>query len=100
MILEIVTWTIKPNMEPRFEAAFEQAQTFLENAKGYKSHQFSRCIEETNKYTLLVNWGTLEDHTDGFRQSEQYLEYRALISEYYEPGAILKHYEAIYENAL
>ena len=87
-------------MEVEFEKAFEKAQRFLENAKGYKSHQFKRCIEEPNKYILLVNWETLEDHTKGFRQSEEYLEYRTLINQYYEPNAIMEHYEAVYENAL
>ena len=100
MILEIVTWTIKPNMEDQFESAFENAQQYLMSANGYKSHQFSRCVEDTDKYTLLVNWETLKDHTEGFQQSESYLKYRALIREYYEPGATLEHYQTIYENAL
>ncbi len=29
MILEVVTWDIKPNMESAFELAFGKAQTFL-----------------------------------------------------------------------
>ena len=52
MILKVVTWNIKPNMEREFELAFDKAQKYLANAKGYKSHQFQRCIETFNKYIL------------------------------------------------
>ena len=46
---------------------------------GYISHQLQKCIEKGNRYILLVNWQTLEDHTIGFRESEQYQEWRRLL---------------------
>ena len=98
MILEIVTWKIKPGQEREFENGFRQAQRYLANAAGYCSHQLQRCIEEPGKYLLLVNWEKLEDHTEGFRQSSEYLEYRALISPYYEPGATMEHYAPVQQE--
>jgi heme-degrading monooxygenase HmoA len=92
LILEVVTWEIKPSLEKEFELAFEKAQNILSNAKSYKPHQFYRCIEKSNKYVLLVNWEILEDHTEGFRKSDEYLEYRSLIHQYYQPGAVAEHY--------
>ena len=99
MILEVVRWDIKPDMEHEFEMAFIEAQKFISSARGYKSHQLHRCLEKTNRYVLLVNWEALEDHTEIFRESNEYLEYRSLIHQYCEPGAILEHYETVYENA-
>ena len=32
---------------------------------GYVSHQLQKCTEKGNRYILLVNWQTLEDHTVG-----------------------------------
>jgi len=32
-----------------------------------------------------VNWRSLEDHTVGFRKSEQYQEWRRLLHNFYEP---------------
>lgn len=40
--------------------------------KGCVSHQLQKCLEKPNRYTLLVNWQTLEDHTLGFRRSTGY----------------------------
>jgi heme-degrading monooxygenase HmoA len=99
LILEVVKWDIKPNMENEFEMVFIEAQKFLLGAKGYKSHQLNRCLEKTNRYVLLVNWETLEDHTENFSESNEYLKYRSLIHQYYAPGAILEHYETVNENA-
>mgnify|MGYP000153256952 FL=1 len=40
--------------------------------KGYISHQLKKCVEQDDKYILLVNWETLEDNEIGFRQSDEY----------------------------
>ena len=100
MILEVVQWDIKPNLEKEFELAFEEAQIILSSMSGYKSHQFQKCIEKPNRYILLVNWETLEDHTVGFRKSAVYQEYRSMLIQYYEPGATMEHFEMVYEYAL
>jgi heme-degrading monooxygenase HmoA len=100
LVLEIVTWDIKPNQEQAFESAFAEAQNILSNAHGYKSHQFQKCIEKPNRYVLLVEWDKLENHTVGFQKSVEYQTYRALIKKYYEPGATLEHYELIHKKVL
>jgi len=100
LILEVVNWVVKPNQEKAFESAFEKAQKILSGMCGYRSHQFQKCIEKPNRYILLVEWETLKDHTVGFRESTQYQEYKALLNQYYEPGATMEHYEVVYQNAL
>lgn len=100
MILEVVTWDIKPNLEKEFELAFEKAQEILSSVSGYKSHQFQKRLEKPNRYIFLVNSEALEDHTEGFQKSAVYQEYRSMLNKYYEPGAKMEHYEGVYENAL
>ena len=98
MILEIVKWDIKPNLEREFEEAFMNAQKLLASAQGYLSHQFQKCIEQPSRYILLVKWEKLEDHTIGFQESELYQEYRSMISQYYKPGTTVEHFELVCEN--
>jgi len=100
LVLEVVKWDIKPNKEKEFESAFKKAQKILATMRGYISHQFQKCIEKPNRYILLVKWETLEDHTVGFRESQAYQDYRALLNPYYEPGATVEHYEVVHENTL
>lgn len=51
-----------------------------------------------NKYVLLVQWQTLEDHTLGFRQSPQYQEWKRLLHHFYEPFPTVEHYEPVLGN--
>ena len=96
MILEVALLNVRVGESPAFEQAFEQAQTIIVSMPGYRSHQLQRCLEAKNKYVLLVQWRTLEDHTIGFRQSPQYQEWKQLLHHFYEPFPIVEHYEQVF----
>ncbi len=98
MILEVALLDVKPGLQGEFEAAFGQAQRIITGMPGYISHQLQRCLETPDRYLLLVNWERLEDHTEGFRQSAQYEEWRALLHHFYEPFPEVQHYEIVFEG--
>ena len=98
MILEVAILTVKSGKERQFEADFATAGQFISSIKGYVKHSLRKCLEQNNKYILLVDWENLEDHTIGFRQSAQYLEWKKLLHNYYAPFPIVEHYELIIEN--
>ena len=98
MVLEVAILDVKTSEEQKFEAAFSKAQTIIASMKGYVSHQLQRCIEQPNRYILLVNWQTLEDHTEGFRQSSQYLQWKQQLHHFYDPFPTVEHYETVFEN--
>ena len=100
MILEIAILDIKVGQEPEFEVAFEEAQKIISNMPGYVSHQLQKCIENPSRYILLVNWKTLEDHIEGFRGSEEYQDWRALLHHFYDPFPKVEHYTNVFTNAL
>jgi heme-degrading monooxygenase HmoA len=55
-----------------------------------------RCIEQpANFLLLLVEWETLEAHTEGFRNSEAYQEWRALLHHFYDPFPVVEHFESV-----
>ena len=100
MVLEVAVLDVKPNQEIEFELAFEKAQNIISSMNGYVSHQLQKCIENKSRYILLVNWNTLEDHTVGFRESNQYEEWRSLLHHFYDPFPVVEHYESVYSNGL
>ncbi len=100
MILEVAILDVKLTQEKEFEKAFEQAKKIISSMKGYVSHQLQKCIEKPNRYLLLVNWEKLEDHTIGFRQSQEYQEWKNLLHKFYDPFPQVEHYEMIYQNSL
>lgn len=95
MITEIALLNIKKNESYLFEQAFSKAQTIISLMKGYIEHELQKCVEEDNKYILIVRWETIEDHTEGFRKHERYKEWKELLHHFYEPFPIVEHYKKI-----
>lgn len=95
MILEAAYLQIKPNETTAFETAFKQASSIIASMKGYIDHELQRCIEDDHKYLLLVQWETLADHTEGFRGSIEYQEWKALLHHFYDPFPTVDHFQKI-----
>lgn len=95
MILEVARLDVRPGESDAFEAAFAEAQQIISAMPGYQRHELRRCIEIGDRYLLLVWWDTLESHTEGFRGSEEYQRWRALLHHFYDPFPSVEHYEAI-----
>ncbi|TVX93808.1 antibiotic biosynthesis monooxygenase family protein [Paenibacillus agilis] len=95
MILEVAVLHIKPELINSFEPAFLRASQIISKMKGYINHELQKCMEEDNKYILLVRWETLEDHRKGFRESEEYNEWKEILHHFYEPFPIVEHYTNI-----
>lgn len=95
MILEQAILNIKPGQSDVFEETFKEAQKIISSKKGYIHHDVLKCIEEENKYLLLVEWETLEDHEIGFRKSAEYQDWKKLMHHFYDPFPVVEHYESV-----
>ena len=95
MILEVAILDVKEELLEEFEPTFKEAEKIISNIKGYISHELKHCIEVKNRYILLVQWEKLEDHTVGFRESEEYQEWKALLHHFYDPFPVVEHYESM-----
>ena len=95
MILEHATLDVISGQASAFELAFEGAEAIIASMPGFRSIQLSRCLEREARYLLLVEWDRLEDHTEGFRGSTQYQEWKRLLHHFYEPFPTVEHYERI-----
>jgi heme-degrading monooxygenase HmoA len=100
MILEVAVLIVKDGEETNFEKDFAIAGQYISSIEGYINHSLQKCLEQHNKYILLVNWKDLESHTVRFRQSKQYTEWKKLLHHYYDPFPTVEHYETLIENKL
>ena len=57
--------------------------------------RLARCLERDTGYLLLVEWDRLEDHTQGFRGSPAYQEWRALLHSFYDPFPVVEHFTTV-----
>ncbi|HZZ18026.1 MAG TPA: antibiotic biosynthesis monooxygenase [Opitutaceae bacterium] len=99
MILEVAILEVRAGMEAGFERDFAEASRYISAAKGYVSHELQRCLESPGQYALLVRWETLADHTEGFRNSPAYGEWKRLLHHYYNPFPVVEHYSPVFSQA-
>jgi heme-degrading monooxygenase HmoA len=92
MILEAALLQVKNGAEHEFEEAFKKASAIISSMPGYISHELHKCIEVKGKYLLLVRWNKLEDHTIGFRGSQEYQEWKRRLHHFYEPFPTVEHF--------
>lgn len=65
-------------------------------APGFRSLRLSRCVEHESTYLLLVEWDRLEDHTEGFRTSPEYQEWRKQLHHFYDPFPTVEHFAEVF----
>lgn len=94
-MLEVAILNVRSGSEREFELAFSQAEPIIAASPGYISHQLQRSLETQNRYLLLVNWRTLEDHTQGFRGSPAYQRWRELLHHFYDPFPTVEHFVSV-----
>lgn len=95
MVLEVAILDVKTGQNAEFEAAFPQAAPLIASIPGYVSHELQHCLENPQRYILLVQWQTLDAHTVGFRQSAQYQEWKRLLHHFHDPFPTVEHYVAV-----
>jgi len=96
VIFEHALLPVKPGEEADFESAFAEAKAIIAAMPGFLRLTLSRCLEHPNTYLLLVEWDRLVDHTEGFRGSPQYQEWRRLLHSFYEPFPVVEHFEQVH----
>jgi heme-degrading monooxygenase HmoA len=95
VITEHALLEVVPGQEDAFLESMERATALIAGSPGFVSLRVERCLERPAAFLLLVEWATLEDHTEGFRGSAAYEEWRAALHHFYDPFPVVEHFEAV-----
>lgn len=96
MILELADIRIVPGQNAAFEEAIERGlRTVISHAKGFAGFKVNRGVESAERYILQIFWDTLEDHTVGFRQSEAFAQWRAIVGPFFASPPVVEHFELV-----
>jgi len=92
MILEHAILEVKAGQGDAFKAAMREALPLIRATPGFVKLEIRPCLEAGHRYLLLVWWEKLENHTEDFRGSDRYQQWRALLHHFYEPMPVVEHY--------
>lgn len=80
---------------PGREAAFARAVPLISGTPGFRRLRLSRSVQHPGSYLLLVEWDRPEDHTEGFRGSDRYAAWSALLHPFYDPFPEVGHADPV-----
>ena len=93
MITEHALLEVIAGQEDAFVEAMDTAKDLIAASPGFVSLRVERSVERPGCFLLLVEWECLEDHTEGFRGSAAYQEWRAALHHFYDPFPFVEHFE-------
>jgi heme-degrading monooxygenase HmoA len=96
MILEIADITIQAGKNTEFDEAIERGvRQAIACAKGFKSFKIQKGIENPQRYLLMIEWETLDNHIVDFRNSPAFLEWRAIVSPFFAAPPAVEHFQLL-----
>jgi heme-degrading monooxygenase HmoA len=93
MILEHADIRILAGKQAEFDAAIERGvATVIAKAKGYRGHKVQKGIESPDRYILMIYWDTVENHTQDFRGSPAFQDWRAIVGPFFAAAPVVEHF--------
>ncbi len=93
MIIEHALLQVRPGEEASFEVAMAKAKPLIAASSGFQGIEVRPAAERPGLYLLLVRWDSIADHRDGFRRSDRYEQWRALLHSFYDPMPSVDYFE-------
>ncbi|MEU4561482.1 antibiotic biosynthesis monooxygenase [Actinoplanes sp. NPDC023936] len=80
MVLEVMLIDVLPGREDDFLNAYEAARPMFASTPGCRSVRVKQGAESVTRFLLLVEWDSMEAQEHGFRGTERFAQWRALIA--------------------
>ncbi|MBE8470327.1 antibiotic biosynthesis monooxygenase family protein [Streptomyces justiciae] len=95
MVVEHAQLTVEAGREEEFQEVFGKARQVLAEADGFQWAELLRCEERPRVFLLLVGWESVEAHMTGFRESERFQRWRALVGPFFAEPPAVEHYHQV-----
>lgn len=100
MILELADIRIQPGQNAAFEEAIQRGlREVISKATGFQGFSVNQGVESAERYVLQIQWATLKDHTVGFRQSEAFNQWRAIVGPFFAAPPVVEHFNLVATSA-
>ncbi len=95
MVLEIADIAVLPGTEEEFADAVREGIRYMSDTPGFRNARLTRCIETPGRFVLLVEWDSVEAHTVGFRESENFGRWRSHIGPFLDGAPRVEHFDEV-----
>jgi heme-degrading monooxygenase HmoA len=92
MVLEVASIDVQPGSEDAFASAYRGARAIVAGTPGCLSIRMTRGVESPSRFVLLVEWDTVEAHSQNFRGTERFTAWRAAIGPFFAQPPHVEHF--------
>ena len=94
MVLEVAEIFIRPGAQAEFQVAIQRGvETVIAHAQGFLRYEVRQSLESPERYLLLIEWQTLENHTVDFRGSPAFARWREIVGPFFARPPLVEHFE-------
>jgi len=96
MILEIADITIQAGKNAEFDVAIERGvREVITGAVGFRSFKIQKGIENPQRYVLMIEWETLDNHVVDFRNSPAFIKWREIVGPFFASPPVVEHFQLL-----
>jgi len=96
MILEIADITIQAGKNAEFDVAIEKGvREVIASAVGFRSFKIQKGIENPQRYVLMIEWETLDNHIVDFRNSPAFIKWREIVGPFFASPPVVEHFQLL-----
>jgi heme-degrading monooxygenase HmoA len=95
MVTEIADFAILPDAQERFGDAVREGLKFVSDTPGFRSARLTRSVETPTRFVLMIEWDSVEAHTVGFRESENFTRWRAVVGPFFDGAPRVEHFDDV-----
>ena len=95
MITEIADFAVLADKQEQFADAIREGLALVGETPGFRRARLTRSIETPTRFVLLIEWDTVEAHTVGFRESENFTRWRGVVGPFFDGPPHVEHFNEI-----
>ncbi len=95
MVTEIADFTVLAESQEQFADAVREGLKYVSDTPGFRTARLTRSAETPTRFVLLIEWDSIEAHTVGFRESENFPRWRAVVGPFFDGAPNVEHFDDV-----
>ena len=95
MVLEIADFRVLADKADAFPAAVERGLPHVSGTPGFRNARLTRSIETPTRFVLIIEWDSVEAHTEAFRGGPDFAKWRAEVGPFFDGAPFVEHVEVV-----
>lgn len=98
MTVEYIRYKISDEQRKLFIQAIESACKILIAYPDCLGYQLSHCEEDKANFIWRIEWTSVDRHLNGFRKSDQFMQFFTLVKPFFSNIQEMNHYETLIQS--